>query len=356
MKKPGETTRAQAGPGFDQAVRACLSSGVILVAGGKNIATLTPEAAEMLGVPKEKGPEQPLDNLPPGIVQVATNVLKSGKPAAEQQLLLDSVGTRETIYINALPIKPGGDSGAMAVLTLHKVSASGEFLQRIRQLDRLANAGTLAAGMAHEIRNALVAGRTFLDLLLEKNSDEDLVQIVRRETGRIDAIVGRMLRFAGTSTGTFSALHVHEVLEQALRLIQPQLGDKSFALEQSCRAGKDTIRGDEFELHQAFVNLLLNALEAMGSGGRLTVATEERPENQIEIRIGDTGPGIAPEHMPHVFEPFFTTKSSGTGLGLAVTQRIIQEHSGAISVDSRPGQGTTFSILLPLLKEHEPAG
>ncbi len=304
----------------------------------------------MLGQPGDKGPEQPLNSLPPALVQIATNVLKSGKPSTEQQLLLDSAGARETIYINAIPIKPAGASDAMAVLTLHKISASGEFLQRIRQLDRLANAGTLAAGMAHEIRNALVAGRTFLDLLLEKNNDEDLVQIVRRETGRIDAIVGLMLRFAGTNTGTLSPLHVHEVLEQALRLIQPQLSDKSFVLEQSFRAGKDTIRADEFELHQAFVNLLLNALDAMGSGGTLTVTTDERPDAQIEIRIADTGPGIAPEHLEHVFEPFFTTKTSGTGLGLAVTKRIIQEHSGAISVSSQPGRGTIFSIVLPLLK------
>ncbi len=348
MKKPGETTRAQSGPGFDHAVRACLVSGVILVGGEKKIATLTPEAAEILGLAKEKGPEQPLESLPPALVQIATHVLKSGNPAAEQQLLLDSAGARETVYINAVPVKAAG-AGAMAVLVLHKVRASGEFLQRIRQLDRLANAGTLAAGMAHEIRNALVAGRTFLDLLLEKNSDEDLVQIVRRETGRIDAIVSRMLRFAGTNIGTFSPLHVHEVLEQALRLIQPQLVDKSFALEQSFQAAKDTIRADEYELHQAFVNLLLNALEAMGTGGTLTASTALRPDNQIEIKIGDTGPGISPQHMEHLFEPFFTTKTSGTGLGLAVTRRIIQEHGGSISVSSQPGQGSTFSIVLPLL-------
>jgi signal transduction histidine kinase len=124
------------------------------------------------------------------------------------------------------------------------------------------------------------------------------------------------------------------------------------------RARSDTIRADEYELHQAFVNLLLNALEAMGKGGTLSVSTEAKQadakQDQLEIRIGDTGEGILPEHMDHVFEPFFTTKASGTGLGLAVTQRIIQEHGGSISVRSQPGRGTTFAVTLPLAVD-EPA-
>ncbi|HZR18175.1 MAG TPA: ATP-binding protein [Verrucomicrobiae bacterium] len=354
MKKPGETGRTQARPAFDHALRASLVSGVILVNPESKVATLTPEASEILGLPKDSEPEQPLERVPAALLKLANEVLLSGKPGSARQVPVDAGSTAELLLASAVPIK-AGTTGSIAVLTLHQVNASGEFLQRIQQLDRLANAGTLAAGMAHEIKNALVAGRTFLDLLLEKNSDEELVQIVRRETSRIDAIVSRMLRFAGTNASSLKPLHVHELLEHALRLVQPQMATSSVSLERSLKAARDVIRADEYELHQAFVNLFLNALEAMGQGGKLTITTEVRPasqeEPQIEITIRDTGTGVLPEHADRLFEPFFTTKAAGTGLGLAVTQRIIQEHGGSISVRSEPGQGTTFSVILPLVPE-----
>jgi signal transduction histidine kinase len=149
---------------------------------------------------------------------------------------------------------------------------------------------------------------------------------------------------------------LHEVLEHALRLVQPQLSNKSISLEQGFRAETDVTRGDEYELQQAFVNLFLNALEAMSPNGKLTVTTESMAESaggarRLRVLICDTGTGILPEHMIRLFEPFFTTKDLGTGLGLATTRRIVQEHEGSISVESRPGQGTTFAILLPLVPE-----
>jgi signal transduction histidine kinase len=139
-------------------------------------------------------------------------------------------------------------------------------------------------------------------------------------------------------------------------LVQPQLASKSILLERSLQANPDGAKGDEYELQQAFVNLLLNALEAMTEKGKLTVTTSALPEGisglrRLQVVIQDTGEGILPEHMSHLFEPFFTTKAAGTGLGLAITRRIIQEHGGSISVESRPGQGTTFTVLLPLLVE-----
>src|SRR4029077_13252434 len=120
------------------------------------------------------------------------------------------------------------------------------------------------------------------------------------------------------------------------------------------------VSGDDYELQQAFVNLLLNALEAMETNGTLTVATETVPANppganwpQLRVTFKDTGGGILPENMERLFEPFFTTKSGGTGLGLAITRRILQEHRGSITAESRPGEGTTFEILLPALRQDD---
>jgi signal transduction histidine kinase len=138
-------------------------------------------------------------------------------------------------------------------------------------------------------------------------------------------------------------------------LIQPQLDGKEIVLRQELRADQRTVNGDEFQLQQAFVNLLLNGLQAIGSMGTLTVDTrsiaahQSRSEPSIQVTVSDTGMGIPLENQARLFEPFFTTKAKGTGLGLAITQQIIQDHAGTIRVESQPGSGARFVILLPLL-------
>jgi two-component system, NtrC family, sensor kinase len=223
----------------------------------------------------------------------------------------------------------------------------------LRRLDRLATIGTLSASMAHEIKNALVAGKTFIDLLLEKNPDAELAGIVRREMARIESIVNQMLKFAGPERPAFVLVRLHEVIEHSLRLVQSQLEDKSIATTRAFQAASDAVSGDDFQLQQTFVNLLLNALDAMSPNGGLTVETRTMASGaglpQILVAIKDTGAGIAPEHLGKVFEPFFTTKPEGTGLGLAISRHIIQEHGGAIEAESQPGRGTVFRIVLPTL-------
>jgi two-component system sensor histidine kinase HydH len=215
--------------------------------------------------------------------------------------------------------------------------------------------------MAHEIKNTLVAGKTFVDLLLEKHQDAELAEVVRREMGRIDAIVSRMRNFAGPAQSAFSEVRLHEILEHSLRLVQPQLVGKLVVLNRSFRAAPDILHGNDYQLQQAFVNLFLNALDAMGPNGTLSVATDILPPRarrgktseaanlaHLRLTIKDDGVGITPENMARLFEPFFTTKPNGTGLGLLITRRIIQEHHGAITVQSEPDKGTAFQILLPV--------
>lgn len=353
MKLAGETKGLHWGPNFDDALRACVKSGVVLIDTNRHLATLTCDARDILGFSSEQGLEVPTSALPSSLVHLAMDVLASGKPGIAPQGTLRLKDSRQSVSVMAVPTGSGESSSV--VVTLHTVNANAEFLQRIRQLDRLVNAGTVAAGMAHEIKNALVAGRTFLDLLLEKNQEDELAQVVRRETRRIDVIVSRMLQFAGGNAGGQSTLPVHNLLDEALTLIEPQLDGRSITLQRKFQAEMDLIKADEYELHQVFVNLLLNALEAMPEQGTLTVRTTgsgaSSGKPSIQVEIVDTGSGILPEHMDQVFEPFFTTKAAGTGLGLAVTRRIIEEHGGSISVQSRPEQGTTFVVILPLAVE-----
>jgi two-component system sensor histidine kinase HydH len=161
-----------------------------------------------------------------------------------------------------------------------------------------------------------------------------------------------MLRLAAPAPASFKTVRVHELLDHSLRLLQPHFGGKLIAVRKNYRAESDAVRGDDAQLQQTFMNLLLNALEAMGPNGTLAISTEmadgEKGARVLQIQIQDSGVGITPENLARLFEPFFTTKKNGTGLGLAICRRIIHEHHGAIHAQSDPGKSSCFSISLPV--------
>ncbi|HKI69745.1 MAG TPA: ATP-binding protein, partial [Verrucomicrobiae bacterium] len=151
----------------------------------------------------------------------------------------------------------------------------------------------------------------------------------------------------------------HETLEHSLHTVKSQLEGRKISVDRKFGATLDSIKGDDYQLQQAFVNLFLNAIEAMDSGGKLAIATKlarTRPQSgrtdrsHVRVTIADTGAGISPENLKHLFEPFFTTKKHGTGLGLPITQRIIEEHAGTINVESQAGGGAAFHVLIPALE------
>jgi len=344
------------GLGFANALRDFLVSGIVFIDDEQKVAALTSEARQILASDSPP-PLSALQPLPPALAEMAREAAASGAPTNNRELEFH-VHNRGMIRVRAcaVPLKWSADSSGVA-LVLSDLTAANHLDEQVQELDRLANAGTLAASMAHEIKNALVAGKTFMDLLLEQNQQSELVDVVRRELGRIDAIVGRMLKLAGPARKSFAPVQVHEVIEHSIKLMEPHLENKAISIERLFKAPVDRVNGDEYQLQQAFVNLLLNAYEAMGVEGSVKVITEQvSPRTsasleppQIRVTIKDSGTGILPEHLDHLFEPFFTTKSSGTGLGLAVTKRIFQEHRGDITVESKPGEGASFHILLPLL-------
>jgi signal transduction histidine kinase len=227
-------------------------------------------------------------------------------------------------------------------------SSHADVQENLQRLDRLANLGLFSASIAHEIKNGLVAVNTFFQIALEKNENPELAAVVRRELARIDGLVTQMLRLAAPKPAALAPVNVHELLDLTVRLLDPQLHDRMVVLRRNYHAAGAMVRGDESRLQQAFLNLLLNAVEAMSEGGELTVATETAGAN-LKICIRDTGMGIEPETLSHIFDTFFTTKKNGTGLGLAISRRVVQEHHGVIEVESKPGEGSTFYIILPLM-------
>jgi PAS domain S-box-containing protein len=346
------------GISFASTLRDILASGAILVDAQGKVTFVSEEARKVLGLAANGMAGASAEALPMPLQNLVREALSSGSPGAGRELELPGGAYKPvTAWVTVLPFPAGAES--VAVVVVNNITSAKRLEANFLHFDRLASLGTLSASMAHEIRNALVAGKTFFDLLFEKHQDAELVEVARREICRIEAIVSRMLKFVGTTEPAFSEVRLHDVLEHSLRLVEPQLGDKLISVHRSFKAAPDRVRGDELQLQQACVNLFLNALEAMGPRGTLTIATAAIPpgaglkglpaEARIGLTIQDTGPGIPPESFARLFEPFFTTKSNGTGLGLPITRRIIQEHRGDITVESAPSKGTAFRIILPAL-------
>lgn len=225
------------------------------------------------------------------------------------------------------------------------------------QSEKLASLGKLAAGVAHEINNPLGAILIYSHLLLEdtpKNSPayENLKKIVK-ETSRCKDIVKGLLEFARPKEPEMVAVDVNEVVDRALAIMEKQALFQNIVINKRYSSLPKLV-ADASQLQQVFMNIILNAAEAMNGRGTLTITTFMDPNKKnIKIAFADTGHGISPENMARLFEPFFTTKEvgKGTGLGLAISYSIIQKHQGTIEVSSEPGKGSTFTVILPLQKE-----
>jgi len=230
----------------------------------------------------------------------------------------------------------------------------------IRRADRLASLGTLTAGISHEIRNPLVAIKTFTQLLPERLKDEEFLNkflnIASGEVDRISSLITELLEFAKPSEPKLELEDVNMILDSMILLLSTETSKKLIQLIKQYGTDLPPIRIDREQMKQAFLNILLNAIEATPENGKVTVMTRSfvKPGGQpyIQIEVSDTGCGIAAEHLEEIFNPFFTTKKMGSGLGLSIAHQIIQEHQGYITVESQLDQGSSFYINLPLSQNH----
>ena len=226
---------------------------------------------------------------------------------------------------------------------------------QVIRAEKMAAVGRLAASVAHEVNNPLQAITLHLQLMadddLNQASKEEL-DIVQQEVDRIAVIVQRLLEFQRPKHGRRTLQTVPHLLDDVLALAGKQLQRSMIAVIREDKAGLEPIMVAGDQLKQVFLNLILNALEAMPDGGELTIRS--RPiDERVEISFTDIGPGIEPEQLSQIFEPFFSTKHTGSGLGLAVSQEIVADHGGSLEVLSHPGRGSTFLVLLPVYKEAE---
>jgi len=263
-------------------------------------------------------------------------------------------GNRALVLNIALaPLQDGqGQTGALVVL--EDVTERITLEEQLQQREKLSSIGLLAAGVAHEVNTPLTGVSSYTQMLLGMLSENDpkhaLLQKVRTQAERATNIVNNLLNFSRTGSATeFAVLNVARVLDDTLQLLEPQLRRNQIEIVRSYDKDAPEAYANAGKLQQVFTNLILNARDAIPDGGRITVSTGTAEDGSLVAEISDTGIGIAPENVAKIYDPFFTTKGvgQGTGLGLAVSYGIVQEHAGRISVESTPGQGTTFRITLP---------
>jgi two-component system NtrC family sensor kinase len=225
--------------------------------------------------------------------------------------------------------------------------------QELARAERLVGIGMLASGVAHEINNPLAIIRGNAELLEMSprlnESDQSEVDTIIQQVGRVERIVANLLTFARTKKKNVRPFPMHVLLDGILEQIGHQIPLENYRIERSFGMAADTVEGDEDQLRQVFTNLIVNGLQAMETGGTLTVETDaDRQSGNCSVTIRDSGPGIAADVQEKLFTPFFTTKARGTGLGLAVSYGIVKDHGGEIRVSSSPGQGAAFAVILPL--------
>ena len=223
------------------------------------------------------------------------------------------------------------------------------------QTEKLSALGRMAAGIAHEINNPLGGILLYSTNLLKKVPKEgpfrEGLEIIIQETMRCKIIIQDLLEFSREKEPEKTFANINNIIEKTLSMLENEFRLHHIRVEKLLSSGMPDIFVDVNQMHQVFVNLLLNAVEAIQEQGVITVRSQRDPAKKcVRVDATDTGCGIPEENMPKIFEPFFSTKAKGTGLGLAVSYRIIRNHQGDIQVSSQPGQGTRFTIEIPLLQ------
>ena len=345
-----------------------LQDGIIIVEPDGHIRSINQAAEELTELSAQMFRGRLFEQLFPNdrsLRELVRKTMDSGRTHADFDVRLTRHdGSQVVISAVASLISDGMGQARGTVLALRDQTGIRELEERLQRSDRLAALGTVAAGVAHEIRNPL-AGLRGAAQLLEGEPDfpsilKEYTSVIVKEVDRLGAIVERLLSFATPRGPVLRSCNLHEILDGLFFLERAPLRAANVTIQRWYDPQLPEILADPSEIQQLFLNLIRNGVEAMPGGGDLTVQTRfERSAKRCGGRsvavadIIDQGSGFDPEVERRLFTPFFTTKEGGTGLGLAICLRIVEDHGGAMEATSTPGRGSRFRVWLPLAKQPE---
>jgi two-component system sensor histidine kinase AtoS len=352
---------------YTDSILASMTGGVVTVDLGGRVVTLNPAGELLTGFFAGEAAGRYCTEVfasTPELGEILMETLTSRSPISNVTLTLRRrTGASLPIELSTAPLRGGDGKDLGAVGIFRDLTPIRALQSQLRRSDQLAALGTLAAGLAHEIKTPLTSVLVHSRHLARQFDDarvrERFQSVVPRELERINRIVERLLELARPARLSFSLLRLPSLLDRAVDLHAAQIETRRIVVVREFARDIPPIQADEEALYQAFVNVVSNAIAALSAGGHLTLRLgwhdgpgRPRPFNRrIAVEIADTGKGIAPADAERIFTPFFTTKEGGTGLGLALTHKIVQEHGGSIDFQSTPGAGTTFRIVLLLVPE-----
>lgn len=340
---------------YNESVLKNMGSGVLTIDNDGKIVSFNHRAEEITGFRTLNIIGQSIDVLYSlsdkfKIFKETLNV-KKGVISIETGLNIKGKADKIPVVLNTAVIKGSvGDENIGIVGEIIDLTEMKKLQSQIERNDRLASLGTMAAGIAHEIKNPMVSLKTFTQMMPKMFDNEEFRQkyteIVPSQVERINDLMTALLHIGKPQKVEPQKMDINDAIREVLLLCESDRKSYDAEIIREYN-GEMHVFADRGQMVQVILNMARNALQAMPKGGKLTVGTKLYDDNFVEIKIKDTGIGIPKENLDHLFDPFFSTKEEGTGLGLSIVYKIIQEHNGRIEVDSRVGEGTAFLIYLP---------
>ena len=343
---------------FSENILESLNDGLAVVNRDDRIVRWNRRLEELYGVRHENAVGRRLDEIfdEPFFEVLRSARRQSPEGAAFYRVPLTTAhhpSRRLLVNVATTPLRDSDAAIAGTIVIIEDISARVQLEEQLQISEKMASLGLLAAGVAHEVNTPLTGISSFTQMLLQGAEPDDpktkVLEKIERQTFRAAKIVNGLLNLARPTQVDAGPVDVHAVITDVLSLLEHQLRNSRIQVRKELAPLAPVVQGIEYKLQQVFLNLFLNARDAMPRGGWLTIVTRGGEET-ASIEVGDTGSGIPADQLSRIYDPFFTTKDigKGTGLGLSITYGIVQEHGGAITCDSSVGQGTRFTVRLPM--------
>jgi PAS domain S-box-containing protein len=343
---------------FSENILESLNDGLAVVDRDDRVVRWNRRLEELYGARHEEAVGRRLDEIFDAVFFTVLRSARSESPegAAFYRVPLQTrhaPSRRLLVNVATTPLRDSDGAIAGTIVIVEDISARVQLEEQLQLSEKMASIGLLAAGVAHEVNTPLTGISSFTQMLLQNAEPDDpktkVLEKIERQTFRAAKIVNGLLNLARPAQVEAGPVDVNAVINDVLSLLEHQFKTGRIQVRKEFAAASPIVQGTEYKLQQVFLNLFLNARDAMPKGGWLTIVTRSA-DTQATIEVADTGSGIPEDQLPRIYDPFFSTKEigKGTGLGLSITYGIVQEHGGAIACDSAVGQGTRFTLTLPL--------